>query len=123
MILCVPIQAVGGRWHYIHLKSDETTQFLNKPFVNEVIFRGQNLPLKCCQPLELLIHFKEGFRSFHTSNLGSVSQRAAKLLAVKVEGLKEKSATQPYSNHLTRFQLQPGQNHSKSLMDGNFVAL
>ena len=48
----------------------------------------------------MLIRFEEGFRSFDTINIAeSVSQRAAKLLAVKVEGLKEKSTTWPYSNH------------------------
>ena len=34
-----------------------------------------------------------GFRHFHTGDTGSVGQRASKLLAVKVGGLKKKSAT------------------------------
>ena len=34
----------------------------------------------------------KGFRSFHTGNMGSVGQRAAKLLAFKVGVLKKKSA-------------------------------
>ena len=33
---------------YIQLKSDETAQLLNKPYVNEVTLRGQKQPLKCC---------------------------------------------------------------------------
>ena len=53
------------------------------------------LPSKCCQILEMLIHFKEGYRSFHTSNIGSVGQRAAKLLAVKVGGLKKSLLPDP----------------------------
>ena len=68
------------------------TQFLNKPHENEVTLREQNVSLKFCQPLELLIYFGKGFRSFHTSNIGLVGQRAAKLLAVKVGALKKKSA-------------------------------
>ena len=36
-----------------------------------------------------LVCFFEGFRSFVTENLESVGQRAAKLLAVKVGGLKK----------------------------------
>ena len=36
--------------------------------------------------------FFKRFRSFNAKNLGSVGQRAAKLLAVKVGGLKKKSA-------------------------------
>ena len=30
-------------YRYIHIKSDETTQLLNKPYVNEVYLTGQNL--------------------------------------------------------------------------------
>ena len=37
--------------------------------------------------------FLKGFISFNAKNLGSVCQRAAKLLAVKVGVLKKKSAT------------------------------
>ena len=54
--------------------------------------REQDLPLKCYQPLELISYFGKGFRSFHTGNIGSVDQRAAKLLAVKVGVLKKKFA-------------------------------
>ena len=52
---------------------------LNKPYVNWVTLREQNQSLKCCQPLELLIYFGKGFRSFATGNIGSVGQRAAKV--------------------------------------------
>ena len=61
--------------------------------------RRQNLLLKCCQSLELFIYIGKRFRSFHTGNIGSVGQKAAKLLAIKVGG------------------------HKKSLKDGNFAAL
>ena len=36
-----------------------------------------------------LVYFFKRFRSFNAKNLGSVGQRAAKLLAVKVGGLKK----------------------------------
>ena len=39
------------------------------------------------------MYFSKRFRSFNAKNLGYVGQRAAKLLAVKVEVLKKKSAT------------------------------
>ena len=68
----------------IQLKSNQTAQLLHKPYINEFILTGQNLPLKCCQTLDLLIHFEEGFMSFHTLNIGSVGQRAAKLLSIKL---------------------------------------
>ena len=48
-----------------------------------------------CQPFKMSTHFEEGFRSFNAFNVGSVGQRAAKLLAVKIGGPKEKSATWP----------------------------
>ena len=57
---------------------------LNKPYENEVTLRGQNILLKCCQPLELLMYIGRGFRSFHEGNMGSVDQSAAMLLALKL---------------------------------------
>ena len=40
-----------------------------------------------------MIYSKKGFRSFHTGDIGSVVQRASKILTVVVGGLKKKSAT------------------------------
>ena len=50
---------------------------------------------------------------------------ASKLPAVKVRGLKKKSAIWPWpkSNHSARVWVVPGSNHSQSLMAGNFAAL
>ena len=42
-----------------------------------------------------LVCFFKKFRPFNAENLGSVGQRAAKLLAVKVGVLKKKSAMRP----------------------------
>ena len=57
--------------------------------------------------------------------MGSIGQRALKLLAVKVGGLKKKSAAWPWpqSNQSARIRIQPGSNHSQSLMASNFAAL
>ena len=57
--------------------------------------------------------------------MGSVGQRASKLLAVKVGGLKKKSAIwpRPLSNQSARVRLRPGSNLSQSLKDSNFAAL
>ena len=65
------------------------------------------------------------FRFFNAESLGSVSQRASKLLAVKVWGLKKKSASRPrpQSASLPRFEPRSRSNHSQSLMAGNFAAL
>ena len=54
----------------IQLKLDQLEWLLNKPYVNEVILRGQNLSLKCYQRLELLTYIERGIRSstFHTGN-------------------------------------------------------
>ena len=40
--------------------------------------------LKRCQPLEHLIYFERGLRYFHTGNIGSVGQLAAKLPSFKL---------------------------------------
>ena len=92
---------------------------LNKPYVNEGILRGQNLHVKCCRPLEMLINFEEGFRSFYTLNIRSVGQRAAKLLAFKGGDHKKVCRSAPAPLELVGLGLK----HSQSLMDGNFAAL
>ena len=63
--------------------------------------------------------------TFNAKNLGSEGQRAANLQAVKVGGLKKKSATQlrPHSNQSARIRDCPGLNHSRSLMANIFAAL
>ena len=68
----------------IQLWSFAYVRLLNKPYENEVPLRGQNIPLKCCQPLELLKYIEREFRSIHTVTIGSVVQRSAKLLSVKL---------------------------------------
>ena len=57
--------------------------------------------------------------------MGSVGQRAWKLLAVKVGGLKKKSAIwpRPLLNQTAQAWLRPGSNLSQSLTDNNFAAL
>ena len=69
--------------------------------------------------------FFKRFRSFNTKDFGSAGQRAAKLLAVKVGGLKKKSASwpQPQSASLPGFDSWSQSNHSQSLMASNFAAL
>ena len=56
----------------LQLSTFAYTWLLNKPYENEVTLREQNPPLKYCQPLELLTYFEKRFRSFNTSNMGSV---------------------------------------------------
>ena len=94
-------------------------------YVSKVILRVQIKSLKCCQSLEILIFVGKGFRYFHTGNIGCVGQRAAKLLAVKVGGLKKKSASRPrpQSASLLGFEPRSRFNHSQSLMADNFAAL
>ena len=71
----------------------------------------------------LLCFFKR-FRSFNAKNFESVGQRAAKLLAVKVGGLKKvcQPAPAPVSQ-CARVRTPAPSNHSQSLMAGNFAAL
>ena len=48
------------------------------------------------------------FRSFNTKNFGSVDQRAAKLLAVKVGVLKKKSAASAIPSEMCASAFGPG---------------
>ena len=50
--------------HYIQLRNFIYIRLLNKPYENEVNLTGQKTPLKCCQPLEFLTHFKMGLDLF-----------------------------------------------------------
>ena len=58
--------------------------FLNKAYENEVTLREQKPPLKGSQHLELLTYIEKRSRSFNTDNMGSVGQRATKLLSFKL---------------------------------------
>ena len=71
----------------------------------------------------MLIYFDDGLRSFFTFYKGSVGQRAANLLAVKVGG--KKSGPGPELNHVHAARVRPrlGPNHSQSFIDRNFAAL
>ena len=55
-------------------------------------------------------YFEEGLRSFFTCNIGSVDQRTAKLLAVKVGVLKKKSAASAIPPKLSAIPFGPGSN-------------
>ena len=58
-------------------------QLLNKPYVNEVFERAK-LTLKMPTAAWFLVYFFKRFRSFNTANIESVSQKAAKLLSIKI---------------------------------------
>ena len=60
------------------------------------------------EPLELFLCFGKGFRYFYTGSIGSEGQRASKLLAVKVEVLKKKSAASAISDELCASTICPG---------------
>ena len=55
-------QGVRPYFEEVHLQSWTFAYIwlLNKPYVNEVTLTGQNPPLKCCQPLELLTQLNRG---------------------------------------------------------------
>ena len=82
-------------------------RLLHKPYVNGVTLRGQNLPLKCCQDLEILT-LLNGTRSLFAENMNSVGQLAAKLLAVKVRVFKKKSATLAIPAKVCASVISPG---------------
>ena len=85
----------------------------------------QNLSLKWCQPLKFLKYFEKGSRSFHTGNIGSVDQRAAKLLAVRFGSVKEKSVASAITAEVfaSAFGLgsSPPRIESFSKFDGQYL--
>ena len=66
--------------------------------------------LKYCQNLEVLTYFETRFRSFNTGNMGSVGQRAVKLPALKVGGLKKKYANSAITAEACAIVIGPGSN-------------
>ena len=88
------------------------------------IWEGKNHP-KMLLASWFLVYFLKRFRTLNAENLGSVSQRAAKLLAVKIGGLKKKSASRPRPQlaSLPGFDSRSRSNHSQSLLAGNFAAI
>ena len=74
------------------------------------------------------MYFGKRIRSFYARQMGSVGQRASKLLAVKVGDFKKKSAFQPFQPksvqvHLAWIRDCPGLNHFRNWMASNFAAL
>ena len=65
----------------MQLKSEQTEQL---PYVNEVILRGKNLSLRSASLFYLLTNIENRFIYFQRANIGSVGQRAAKLLSLKI---------------------------------------
>ena len=44
----------------VQLRTKQTAHLINKNYQNEITLTGQNPPLKCCQPLEILTQFTTG---------------------------------------------------------------
>ena len=55
-----------------------------------------------------MIYFSKGFTSFQSGDMGSVGQRAAKLPALKVGGLKKKSADSAITAEACASVIGPG---------------
>ena len=66
----------------------------------------------------MLMHFEGEFRSFRMLNIGSVCQRAAKLLAVKVGGLKKVCHLALVDPHASDLGLTPTDSESFSKFEG-----
>jgi len=62
------------------LRAKQTVPLASKHFKKEVTSGGRNI-----LTLKMLMYIKERFRSFHTTNIGYVNQRAQKLPSVKLE--------------------------------------
>ena len=78
------MRAIAPNVPIIQLRAKQTAHLVNKHYQNEVTLTGKNEPLESCQPLEILAPRKMGLDLFYDKNMGSVGQRAAKLLAIKL---------------------------------------
>ena len=68
----------------MQLKLEQTEQLQQKPNVNEVILRSQNLSLRSASLFYLLTNIENRFLYFHTGNKGFLGQRAAKIPPIKL---------------------------------------
>ncbi len=55
-----------------------------------------------------MTYFEKGFRSFHTGSMESIGQRATKLPALKVRGLRKKSAVSAITAEACASVIGPG---------------
>ena len=101
----------------------------HKPYGNRVTLREQNLSSKCCQLLKLLIYILgRGLDlSIQTRICRSKGCIIITCQSCSIQ-VKKKSALLPLlskcaQTHVAQVRVQPGSNHSQSLMDGNFAAL
>ena len=130
VINCHMIVVIGGAWghvpqHFFLQWRAIQTALLAVYDIKWGHFEGAKLTLKMLPASWYSKYLFKRFRSFNIVKMGSVGQRASKLLAVKVGGLKKKSAIwpRPLSNQSAWIRVVPGSNHSQSLMAGNFAAL
>ena len=98
-----------------------TNAFVNKPYVNGVILTGQNLPLKYCYHLQLVIYFGKWFWSFHTGNIGSDMSKGCKVNSCQIWSSQENVCCFDHYSQSVRKHIWPqvrvrlGLNDSQSL--------
>ena len=121
--------ALNCRWFFNLCKPSTIESKSNRSFAHFLCkwghFERAKSTFKMLAASWFFVYLFEMFRSFFAENLESVGQRASKLLAVKVGGLKKKSALRPkcVQARLARPRLCLGSNHSQTLSNSNFAAL
>ena len=100
------ISVLPNRAKYSHGKKDIPTY--NKTLCKWGHFEKAKTTFKMLLVSWFLMYFFKRFRSIYAKNLGSAGQKAAKLLAVKVGGLKKKSAgrPRPHLNHSAHIRVR-----------------
>ena len=89
------IQIFSIMCHKIYSRDKKDTDPYNKTLCKWGDFEKAKTTFKIMLASWFLVCFFKRFRSFNAENLKSLSERAAKLLAVKVGGIKKKSANRP----------------------------
>ena len=125
MYLVVSIMDNFVAFSFIHLYTT-TVAFRKTGLFGKLLckwghFESAKTTLKMLGASWFLVNFLKRFRSFNAKNLRSKGQRASKLLAVKVGGLKK--MLKSVEVRLAQIWLRRGSNISQSLTNRNFATL
>ena len=84
--------------YHVQLRAKQTATLENKHYQNKVTLTGQSQPLKCCQLLEILTHFKTGL------DLSMMKYGVCRSKGCKVAGHQTMKMVPP------RYNSNPGQS-------------
>ena len=79
---------------------------LNKPYVNGVTLREQNLSLKSFMSFEFILSILKRFKSFQSGTVGLCRSNSCKVMSYQILSFEKNSATRLESNHTWEAQVR-----------------